>query len=132
MADVMAGHVPILVNTLLPVLPLAKAGRLKILGVTTARRTPILPDIPAIAETVPGYEAAIWWGLLGPAGLPRDIVSRVNSEVAAILAEPETIKWFTSQAAEPAPATPDAFRKMIAGDLQRWSKVARDTGITLQ
>lgn len=132
MADVMAGHVPVLVNTLLPVLPLAKAGRLKILGVTTAKRTPILPDIPAIAETVPGYEAAIWWGLLGPAGMPRDLVTKINSEVAAILGEPETVKWFTTQAAEPSPITPDDYRKMIAGDLVRWSKVAKDTGISLQ
>ena len=72
---------------------------------------------------------------MGPArsrGLASRIVTRINSEVAAILREAETVKWFTSQAAEPAPATPDAFRKMIASELQRWEKAARDTGITLQ
>ena len=133
MADVMGGHVPVLVNTLLPVLPLAKAGRLRILGVTTAKRASILPDVPTIAEAgVPGYEAAIWWGVLGPAGMPRDLVNRINSQIGAILGEPETVKWFTSQAADPAPTTPDDFRRLIASELSRWSKVAKDTGISLQ
>lgn len=99
---------------------------------TTAKRTSILPDVPAIGETVPGYEASIWWGLLGPAGMPRDLVTKINAEVAAILGEPETVKWFTTQAAEPSPTTPENFRKLIASELVRWSKVAKDTGISLQ
>ena len=133
MTDVMAGHVPMLVNTLLPVLPLARSGRLKILGVTSAKRTSILPDVPDHRRSgVPGYEASIWWGLLGPAGMPRDIVTKINAEIGAILREPETVKWFTFQAADPLTATPDDFRKLIAADISKWSKVAKEAGISLQ
>ena len=100
---------------------------------TTAKRASILPDVPTIAEAgVPGYEAAIWWGVLGPAGMPRDLVNRINSQIGAILGEPETVKWFTSQAADPAPCTPDDFRRLITSELSRWSKVAKDTGISMQ
>jgi tripartite-type tricarboxylate transporter receptor subunit TctC len=133
MIDVMSGQVPVLVNTLLPVLPLARSGRLKVLGVTSAKRTSILPDIPTIAEAgVPGYEASIWWGLLGPAGTPRDIVTKVNSEIGAILREADTVKWFTLQAADPLFATPDDFRRLIATDISKWSKVAKEAGISIQ
>jgi tripartite-type tricarboxylate transporter receptor subunit TctC len=133
MTDVMSGHVPVLVNTLLPVLPLARSGRLKVLGVTSAKRTAILPDVPTIAEAgVPGYEASIWWGVLGPAGMPRGIVTKLNSEIGAILGEPETVKWLTLQAADPVTATPEDFRKLIATDIIKWSKVAKEAGITMQ
>jgi tripartite-type tricarboxylate transporter receptor subunit TctC len=133
MTDVMAGHVPLLVNTLLPVLPHARSGRLKVLGVTSARRASILPDTPTIAEAgVPGYEASIWWGVLGPAGMPRDVVTKLNGEIAAVLREPETIKWFTLQAADPLISTADDFRKVIAGDIIKWARVAREAGITKQ
>ncbi|MEN3355349.1 MAG: hypothetical protein V7640_3507, partial [Betaproteobacteria bacterium] len=106
MTDVMSGHVAVLVNTLLAVLPLARSGRLKVLGVTSAKRTAILPDIPTIAEAgVPGYEASIWWGVLGPAGMSRELVTKINSEIGAILGEPESVKWLTLQAADPLTAT---------------------------
>jgi tripartite-type tricarboxylate transporter receptor subunit TctC len=131
--DTMAGHIPLLVNTLLPVLPHARSGRLKVLGVTSASRTSILPDTPTIAEAgVPGYEASIWWGVLGPAGMPRDVVTKLNAEIGAALREPETVKWFTSQAADPVIATPDHFRKVIAGDIIKWARVAKEAGITKQ
>jgi tripartite-type tricarboxylate transporter receptor subunit TctC len=133
MIDVMSGHVPMLVNTLLPVLPLARSGRLKVLAVTSAKRTAILPEVPTIAEAgVPGYEASIWWGLLGPAGMPRDIVTKINSEIGAILRDGETVKWFTLQAADPMTATPDDFRRLIATDISKWSKVAKEAGISIQ
>lgn len=133
MTDVMAGHVPLIVNTLLPVLPHARSGRLKVLGVTSVKRTSVLPDTPTIAEAgVPGYEASIWWGLLGPAGMPRDIVTTLNREIGSILRDPEAVKWFTLQAADPAVTTPDEFRKIIAGDILKWARVAKEAGITKQ
>jgi len=131
--DVMAGHVPVLVNTLAPVLPHVRSGRLKILGVSTAKRTAILPEVPTIAEAgVPGYEASIWWGMLGPAGVPRDIVTKINVEVSAIVREPESVKWFASQAGDPLTATPDEFGRLIANDITKWSKVAKEAGISVQ
>ncbi len=128
--DVIAGHVPVLINTLPPVLPHARSGRLRILGVSSAKRTAALPEAPTIAEAgVPGYEASIWWGLLGPAGLPRDIVNKINVEIGAIVREPETVKWFTSQAADPLMATPDEFARMMAADIVKWNRVANEAGI---
>jgi tripartite-type tricarboxylate transporter receptor subunit TctC len=130
--DVIAGHVPVLINTLPVVLPHARSGRLKILGVGSVQRTAVLPDTPTIAESgVPGYEASIWWGMMGPAGLPRGIVARLNAEIGAIVREPESVKWFTSQAADPLTATPAEFERMIAADLAKWSKVAREAGLNV-
>jgi tripartite-type tricarboxylate transporter receptor subunit TctC len=131
--DVIAGHVPVLINTLPPVLPHVRSGRLKILGVSGARRTAALPEVPTIAEAgVPGYEASIWWGMLGPAGMPRSIVSKLNSEIGAIVREAETIQWFTAQAADPLTATPEEFGRMIAADIVKWNKVAKAAGIGVQ
>ena len=122
---------PLLINTLATVMPHVRSGRLRMLGVGSAQRTATLPDAPTIAEQgVPGYEASIWWGMVGPAGLPRAVVAKLNAEINAIVREPETIKWLTSQAADPLTATPDAFAAMIAADLAKWSKVAREAGLT--
>ena len=129
--DVIAGHVPLLINTLAPVVPHVRSGRLRMLGVGSAQRTATLPDAPTIAEQgVPGYEASIWWGMVGAAGMPRAVVAKLNAEISAIVREPETIKWLTSQAADPLTATPEAFAAMIAADLAKWGKVAREAGLT--
>jgi tripartite-type tricarboxylate transporter receptor subunit TctC len=133
LTDVMAGHVPLLFNTLGPVLPQIRSGRLKLLGVSSAKRTAVLPEAPTIAESgVPGYEATIWWGMLAPAGTPRAIVNKLNAEVGAIMREPETVKWFTAQAADPWPSTPDDFAKLLTADIARWRKVAKEAGISVQ
>ncbi len=131
--DVMAGHVPVLFNTLTPVLPHVRSGRLKILGVGSAKRTAALPDVPTIAEAgVSGYEASIWWGMLGPAGMPRDVVTKINAEIGSIVREAESVKWFTLQASDPLSATPDEFRRRIAADIAKWRKVAKEAGISVQ
>jgi len=133
LTDVMAGHVQLLFNTLGPVLPQIRSGRLRILGVSSAKRTAALPDAPTIAESgVPGYEASIWWGMLAPAGTPRAIVNKLNGEVGVIMREPETVKWFTALAADPWPSTPEAFGKLLAADIAKWRKVAKEAGISVQ
>jgi tripartite-type tricarboxylate transporter receptor subunit TctC len=130
--DVIAGHVPVLFNTLTPLLPHARSGRLKILGVSGGQRTAILPEAPTVTEAgVAGYEASIWWGMLGPAGMSRDIVSKLNQEIGAIVRETESVKWFTSQAADPLSATPAEFAKWMANDISKWQKVAREAGISV-
>jgi tripartite-type tricarboxylate transporter receptor subunit TctC len=130
--DVIAGHVPVLINTLTPLLPHARSGRLKILGVSGTQRTAILPEVPTVAEAgVPGYDASIWWGVLGPAGLPRDIVNKLNQEISAIVRDPESVKWLTSHAADPLIATPDEFAKLIASDIGKWRKVAKEANIEI-
>jgi tripartite-type tricarboxylate transporter receptor subunit TctC len=128
--DVIAGHVPVLINTLPPLLPYVRSGRLRLLGVSSAKRTAALPEAPTVAEAgVTGYEAGIWWGLMGPAGVPPGIVGKLNAEVGAIVREPDSVKWFTAQASDPASSAPDEFSKLIVADVAKWRKVAKSAGI---
>jgi tripartite-type tricarboxylate transporter receptor subunit TctC len=103
------------------------------LAVGGARRTAALPDAPTVAEAgVPGYEASIWWGMLAPAGLPPGIAAKLNREIGAVVAEAESVSWFASQAADPLSATPEAFGKMIAADIRKWARVAKEAGLSVQ
>lgn len=129
MTDVMAGQVEVLFNALPSALPFIRSGRLKPLGVGTLQRTPALPETPAVAETIPGYESVVWWGVQGPAGVPPAIVARLNSEIGAILSDPEMVKRLSADAAQPVIGRPEAFGKLVAGDVAKWAKVAKATGI---
>jgi len=130
MIDVMAGQVPVLFSTLIQVLPHVRSGKVKALGVGGPKRTAVLPDVPTVGESgVPGYDVAVWWGLLAPAGTPPAIVAKVNAEVKGILAEPETQKRLAAEAAEPIVLTPAEFGKRITEDLAKWAKVAKQADI---
>ena len=129
MVDVMTGQVEIVFGTLIQALPHLRSGRLKPLGVGSANRSPLLPQVQSISETVPGYDGTIWWGLLGPAGVPAPIVTRLNNEINAILREPDMAKRLTAEAAEPVVTAPDAFGKLIADNIAKWGRIARDSGI---
>ena len=132
MTDVMAGQVEVLFNALPSALPFIRSGRLKPLGVGSLQRSPALPETPPIAETVPGYESVIWWGVQGPAGVPPAIVARLNSEVGTILRDPDTARRLTADAAEPVIVTPEVFGRLVADDVARWTKVAKAAGIKAQ
>lgn len=133
MIDVISGQVEVLFGTLIQTLPHIRTGKLRPLGVGGARRTPALPEVPTIAEAgVTGYDGSIWWGILGPAGMPRAIVTRLNTEIGAILRDPETAKRLSAEAAEPVIAPPEAFGKLIAINVAKWSRVAREAGIKAQ
>jgi tripartite-type tricarboxylate transporter receptor subunit TctC len=130
MIDVMSGHVELLFSTLIQALPQIRSGKMRALGVGSTKRTPLLPEVPTIVESgVAGYDASIWWGVLGPAGMPADIQTRLHSEVVAVLRDPEAAKRLAAEAAEPAIATPDEFLKIIARDMTKWSAVAKQAGI---
>ncbi len=129
MIDVMSGQVELVFSTLIQAMPHIRSGKLKALGVGSDKRSPLLPNLPAIAETVPGYDGSVWWGLLAPAGLPGPIITRLNSEVNAILAEPEMAQRLAAEAATPAPGTPDDFGKLIVSDLAKWARIAKEAGI---
>src|SRR5204863_7280277 len=90
MLDVMTGEVEVVFGSLIQALPHIRSGRLKPLGVGSTKRSSLLPEVPAIAETVPGYDGSIWWGVLAPSGVPAPIVTRLNTEINAILRGPET------------------------------------------
>ena len=130
MIDVMSGQVEVLLSTLIQVLPHVRTGKLKALGIGTAKRFPLLPDVPTVSESgLPGYDVAVWWGVLAPAGVPGAIVTRLNTEIGAILRDPEMAKRLIAEAAEPVIDTPEAFGKLIVNEIAKWSRIAKQAGI---
>jgi tripartite-type tricarboxylate transporter receptor subunit TctC len=123
--------VQILVTGLLQLLPHHRAGRLRILGVGHPQRLKAYPEIPAIAETVPGYYNTGWWGIVAPAGTPKEIVARLNAIMNKALAAPETIQRFEKNGLEVATTTPQGFHDMIGADLQMWKKLIKDAKISV-
>ena len=129
MVDVMAGQVEVLFNALTSALTHIRSGKLKALSVSSLTRSPVLPDIPATAETVPGYESVIWWGMHAPAGTPAGIVAKLNSEIAAILRNPQMAKRLEAEAAEVVITSPDVFGKFVADEVAKWIRVSNEAGI---
>ena len=111
------------------VMPHLKTGRLRALGVSSTKRIPSLPDVPAIAETVPGYEARGWNGILAPAGTPKTIVDRLHQEIVAVVHSPEFTKQLATEGAVPIGNSPAEFGRIIQADIDKWAKVVREAGI---
>src|SRR5215471_4954979 len=105
-----------------------KEGRLRGLSKNRTQRSPSFPDLPAIAETVPGYEVVNWFGVLAPAGTSRAIVDRLNRELNAALASPELKKQLAAQGADAAGGTPEEFAKRIRSDFPKWGRVVQESG----
>ena len=127
---VIAGQIDLTFATIAATLPQVKAGRLRALAVSTPRRSQIVPDIPTIAEAgVPGYEVTTWFGVFGPAALPKDIVAKVDAEVARILRLPDVRERLYNDGAEPGNLTNDEFNAFIRADAARWAKLIKATGI---
>lgn len=122
-------HIDFVFETPTLTLELVKSGKLRALGTTGKTRFLVLPDVPTIGETIPGYETTSWLGLGAPAKLPGDIVKRLNAETTAILAEPEIVAKFQGLGSVPYPATPEAFKERVAADIAKWTKVVADAGI---
>lgn len=132
LADVLAGQVPLIFSSPLGTVSLVRTGRLRALATSGARRMTALPEVRTVAESgVPGFETASFLGLLGPAGLPRDIVGRLNAEVVRIVQRPESRDWLQRQGAEPAPGTPEQFAQRIRTDLDRLGKLVRALNLQL-
>ena len=129
MIDTIAGNVQVIFNALPSALTHIRSGKLKALGVGTTQRSAALPETPAIAETVPGYEATMWWGMLAPAGVPPAILTKLNGEINAILREPASAKRLEADGAQPVVGTPAAFGALVASDVTKWIKVAKSAGI---
>ncbi|MGZ8153911.1 MAG: Bug family tripartite tricarboxylate transporter substrate binding protein [Burkholderiales bacterium] len=126
--DMLGGQIALTIASAVPLTPQVKSGKLRALGVTGPKRSPAFPDVPAIAETVPGYEVVNWFGIVAPAGTPKAIVSRVNSELNKALKSPELVKTLAAQTAEAVGGTPDAFARVIKADYAKWAKVVKASG----
>lgn len=130
MIDMVAGQVATMAATILTGMPQIRAGRLRPLGITSAARSSIVPDIPTVAEAgLPGFESVQWYGMLAPAKTPRDIVNRLHAEATAVLKQPEIKARLAADGADLVASTPDEFTRYIQSELVKWAKVAREAGI---
>ena len=132
MNDVIAGNVKVSFVGVPNALPNLANGKLRALGVSTAKRYAELPEVPAIAEAgVPGYDATVWLGLLAPAGTPREVVQKINAEIAKVLSTPEARKLMASAGVDVSIAGSDEFGSLLRSELERWGKVVKETGATV-
>ena len=126
---VMGGEVNLMFATLPLSLTQIRAGKVKAYGITALKRSSLVPNVPPIADSVPGFEGATWWGVVGPAGLPAPILKRLNSEMVGILNEPDSAQRLSAEGAEPWPLSPEAYTQFLQSELEKWTRVARDIGI---
>jgi tripartite-type tricarboxylate transporter receptor subunit TctC len=129
--DLVSGKVDVLFDSLPTGLPHVKDGRLRALGVTSAKRTPLAPDLPPISDVLPGYESTTWFGLFGPKGLPPEVVTRVNTAANQVLKDPEVVDKLTRLGIEPVGGTPVQFSAMLTTELAKWKKIINERKITL-
>jgi tripartite-type tricarboxylate transporter receptor subunit TctC len=126
----MSGEIAFMFNAVHAVLPQAKAGKLKILAVAGAKRSPIEPGIPTVAESgYPEFDVDLWYGLLAPAGTPKEIVARLNAEITQILSSPEMRETLANQGLDAVTGTPEQFAALMKTDLARWAQVIKTAGI---
>lgn len=124
--DIVAGHVPTGFVNILESLPQVKAGRLRALAVTSPTRSPVMPDVPTVAEAgVPGYEVTQWSGMLAPAGLPKALVAKINGEVERILAKHQVRDRLSADGAQPGGGSPERFGAFIKAEITKWAKVVK-------
>lgn len=127
-ADVLANQVPLIFGGITASISLIKSGKVKGLGVTGPQRSPALPDVPAIAEALPGFDIQAWYGFMAPAGTPREIVAKVNADVVAIVRRPDFQERLAKDAIVPVANTPEQFAAQIQTDLARWAKIVKAAG----
>lgn len=129
--DLLAGRVPLAFVSVLAVLPNVKAGKLKALGISSVQRSSAAPDIPTIIESgLPGYESVNWFGLVGPGGMQRDVVNRLNSEMRKILDQSDTRDRLLALGSQPVHGTPEQFGSFIKSEIAKWTKIVRESGAT--
>jgi tripartite-type tricarboxylate transporter receptor subunit TctC len=128
----LTGKVDTLFDNLPGVVEFVKAGKLRALGVTTAKRNTALPDVPAVGETVKGYEAIVFYGVAGPKGMPPEIVAILNKAFNEALADPKIQKRIADLGAEPMPMTPEQFGKLTSDETEKWAKVVKAANLSIE
>lgn len=129
MADLLAGRAQLIVGSLLPTLPHFKTGKLRPLGVTTAKRWYSLPDVPTVAETLPGYEVELWFGVMIPRGTPQPVIDQLNGAVNKMVQDADMKKNLEAQGMVPSGGPPAKFAERIRKDYDRWTRVVKEAGI---
>jgi tripartite-type tricarboxylate transporter receptor subunit TctC len=130
--DLLGGHVDIYVSSLPQVLQLAQSGQANALAVTSAKRAPLLPNVPTLDESgIAGFDLASWWGIVGPAGMPANVVNALNAEIGNMLTSPDLSKFLANEGAEAETMTPQQFGDLMRRETQRWIDVARQANISI-
>ena len=129
--DLIAGQVQVMFDNLPSSAGFIKDGRIRALAVTTATREASLPNVPTVGETVPGYEASAWFGVSAPKGTPRDVVEKLNVAINQLLVDPKIQKRLAELGGTPIPGTPEDFGKLISNETQKWEKVVKTSGATV-
>ena len=132
MADILSGQAPIIIGSLLPVIPQLKAGKLRALGVTTEKRWHTLPDVPTIAETLPGYDVTLWFGTMAPRGIPQPVLDRLNGAINEALAQPDVKKRLEDDGMIPTGGAPKVLGDRMRKDYERWVKLVQEAKIELK
>ena len=127
--DLVAGRLDLIFANSTAVLPFLRANRLRLIAISAAKRDPATPDVPTISETIPGFEVAPWWGLLAPAGTPREIVTRLHSETVRILALPDVKSHYANLGMTAVSSTPEQFSAYIQSETLHWAKIVKAAGI---
>jgi tripartite-type tricarboxylate transporter receptor subunit TctC len=129
--ELIAGQVQLGFNAIPTVLQYVKDGKLRALAVGSPKRVRALPDLPAVAETVPGFEYEIWYGLFAPSKTPVPIVAKISTDVQSALREPDVIQQLVAQGTEPAPTTPEQLSQYIKDDTARWVKIVKERNLKI-
>jgi tripartite-type tricarboxylate transporter receptor subunit TctC len=127
--DLLGGRIQVFIGAVNSLLPHIKEGKLRLIAGAGGKRFAAFPDLPAIAETVPGVALDVWLGVFMPAGVPKDVVTRVNTDIARVLQLPDVKANLSGQGIEPAPSSPEALAATIKDDYARWGKVIREANI---
>jgi tripartite-type tricarboxylate transporter receptor subunit TctC len=128
----LSGQVTWLFSNAIPSLPHLKAGRLRALGVTGAKRNPVLPDVPTLADTLPGFEVYSWYGIAAQGATPKDLVSRLNRDIARVLETGEMRSRIAAEGAEVRGGSPEEFTAFLRAEIDKWAAVIRKAGIKLE
>jgi tripartite-type tricarboxylate transporter receptor subunit TctC len=129
-ADLVGGQIQLVITNLPEQVGYIKAGRTRALGVSTLMRSPQFPDIPTIAESVPGYDVTVWYGLCGPAGIPGALLQKLNADLVKALTSPDTTKRLSDVGIEPAPSSVEQFTAFAGAEIAKWAKVIKDAGVS--
>ena len=130
--DMMGGSIDLYLGSMPQVLPLVRANKVKAIGITSPERHPLVPEIPTIASAVPGFSFDLWWGVYGPGGMPKDVVTRLNTEIVKALKSPAMLKFAETEGVVPSTLTADQFSRVYFKELQNWEAVGKNAKVVLE
>jgi len=131
-SDLLGGHIPVMFDSTIAIMPHIKSGKVKAIAITSAQRSPLLPDVPTFAESgVPAIESYAWYGLFAPAKTPKDVIAKINAEAQKVMKGPEFQKVLTDTGSAYVGDTPENFGKFVQAEHAKWGKVVKDSGATV-